>query len=273
MRSIVVPVNFTPNAANAARYATDIALALGMDVHLVNVLEMTAASYKGLSAGIYEELLNSCLELLQKLSAELTCRSSGRVQIATDLETGEIQHRLSEFCRPIQPFAVVCGSSERSLDNMLKGSRTTNKIRKLPYPLLVVPGHTAFHTIRNVLIACDDEDIHTGIVNARPMLETLSNAFSPRFAAIHVLVDRKTSAEKLTTEFQSWKHILGPSDPVITFIRRPDVARGISEYLESHTADLLLVIPKKHGWLEGRKSRSPEIISKLVPILSLNRKK
>lgn len=273
MRSIVVPVNFTPNAANAARYATDMALALGMDIHLVNVLEMPKAPHKKFSAGVHEELLNSCLELLQKLSAELATRSRGKVRIATDLETGNIHDRLAEFCKTIRPFAIVCGSSEGSMDNLLKGSDTIKRIRQLPYPLLVVPEHTAFHTIRNVLIACDGEDIHTGIFNARPMLETLTNAFSPRFLALHVLVDGETSAQKLAAEFQSWKGILGPFDPAITFIRQPNVAKGIAEYLQAHNTDLLLVLPKKHGWLDGYKSRSREIVSKVVPILSLSRKK
>lgn len=273
MRSIVVPVNFTSNAANAARYATDMALSLGMDIHLVHVLELPKTSRFGLSACIHEEILNSCLEHLQKLSAELTSRSSGKVRVATDLETGNIHDRLAEFCKAIRPFAIVCGSSGGSLATIFKGTSTINSIRQLPYPLLIVPGHAVFHTIRNVLIACDQEDIHTGIANARPMLEALNNAFSPRCVALHVLVDGEASTQRLTAEFQSWKGIPGAFDPAIAFIRQPDVARGIAEYLQSHAADLLLILPKKHGWLDGRKSHSRGIISKIVPILSLNRKK
>jgi len=269
MRSIVVPVNFTANAANAARYATDMALAIGMDIHLVNVLELPL---QRMSADIHEELLGSCLEMLEKLSEELAVRSMGKVRIAIDVETGELQRHLSEFCKSIRPFAIVCGSAEGSLERLLNGTSTIDKLRELTWPLLIVPERSTFRSIRNVLIACDTEDIHAGIVSARPVLETLRNAFAPRFVALHVVVDGEASEEKLAAEFQSWKDVLGTDDPALTFIRRPDIAKGISEYLESHTADMLLVLPKKHGWPDGRRSRSREIISKLVPILSLNRK-
>jgi nucleotide-binding universal stress UspA family protein len=273
MRSIVVPVNFTANAANAARYATDMALALGMDVHLVNVLEMSPASCNELSAGIHEELINSCLEFLQQLSEELNLRSHGLVRIATDLETGDIQRRLSGFCKPIAPFVIVCGSSEIPAGKILEGSTTINRIRHLPWPLLIVPKNASFHSIRNILIACDNEDIHNGIVNAKPLLETINQAFSPRYVALHVLVNDEAVTDRLSAEFQSWKNFPGTLNPAITFIKQPNVAMGIAEYLESHNADLLLILPKKHGWFDTRKSYSKNILSKIVPILSLNRKK
>jgi len=273
MRSIVVPVNFTANSANAARYATDMALALGMDIHLVNILELPKTSRNELSACIHEEIINSCLELLQKSSEELSVRSKKRIRIATDLETGDFHDRLAAFCKEIKPFTIVCGSSESSLENILRGSSSIDRIRQLAYPLLIVPEHAGFHSIRNVLIACDHEDIHTGIVLARPILEALNSAFSPRYVALHVQVDGQVSADKLSAAFQSWNDIPGTFAPAITFIRQPSVAKGIAEYLQSHAADLLLVLPKKHGWLEGHTSRSREILSKVVPILSLNRKK
>ena len=275
MSSIVVPVNFTANAANAARYATDMALATGMDIHLVNVLELPKGPKKELPAGIHEELLNSCHELLQKLAEELIDRSTGEVHIATDVETGEIRQRLTNFCKSVQPFAIVCGSPERSLDNVLKGSSTINKLRGLLYPLLIVPERSSFRHIRNILIACDQEDVHNGIINARPLLQTLNQAFTPNYIALHVLVDGQASVEKIRTEFESWKESLGMSAAAISFVRQPDVAKGISEYLRSHTVDLLLVLPKKHNWLEGHKSRSKEIIEDCgaVPIMSVNRVK
>jgi nucleotide-binding universal stress UspA family protein len=239
MSSIVVPVNFAANAANAARYAVDLASSLGMDIHLVNVLELPKDSPKKFSADVHEELLNSCLELLQQLAAELSCRCGGTVRIATDLETGNLHDSLAKFCKAIRPFAIVCGSPESPPENILDCSSTINSIRQLPYPLLIVPENASFHTIRNVLIACDHEDIHTGIVNARPMLEALNHAFSP----------------------------------AISIIRQPDVAKGIAGYLQSHTTDLLVVLPKKHGWLDSYKSRSRQLLSVVVPILSGKRKK
>jgi len=244
-----------------------------MDIHLVNVLELPKASLSEMSACIHDEIVNSCLELLQKLSEELSARSKKRIRIATDLETGYLHDRLAAFCKEIKPFTIVCGSSESSLENILKGSSSIDKIRQLPYPLLIVPEHACFHSIRNVLIACDHEDIHTGIVNARPILEAFTSAFSPRYVALHVLVDGQASADNLSAAFQSWNGIPGTFAPAITFIRQSDVAKGIAEYLRSHAADLLLVLPKKHSWLEGHRSRSSQILSKVVPILSLNRKK
>ena len=45
MKSIVVPIDFSPSSDNAARYAADLALAIKADLHLIHVIQapVTAA--------------------------------------------------------------------------------------------------------------------------------------------------------------------------------------------------------------------------------------
>ncbi len=94
MRSIVVPVNFSPNSANAARYAADLGMAIGVDIHLINVFEIPVSlSEVPMPESVFQELRESCTEQLDELRAELVRRTTGKIAITTDMETGGVESR------------------------------------------------------------------------------------------------------------------------------------------------------------------------------------
>ncbi|MBS1665066.1 MAG: universal stress protein [Bacteroidetes bacterium] len=255
MRNIIIPVDSTGAGMNAAKFGVDIALERGMDVYLLDVLELNGGKgYTVLSQSVLEELLNHSQEQLKELSEKLGAHAGQRVLIRTDLETGKLEERLMKLCGEKHPFLVVA-----AMGRLFKG---------LQFPLLLIPEGVSFRGFRHVVVACDREDIHTCLGKARPLIRQLTDVFHPRFTPVHVLTEGEGSAGKIILEYQSWAGSLEGWAPTITLVRQPAVGEGMAEYLGGHDADLLLVFPKKHSWLESHVSKAAEITGcSSVPVM------
>jgi nucleotide-binding universal stress UspA family protein len=272
MRSIVVPVNFAPNASNAARYAADIALAIGADLHLIYVFQIpSSVSEVPLPESVFDTMRDSGYELLNDLQTELTKRTAGKVRVTTDLEIGGIEAKIESYCKQQHPFLVVIGASGHTMENVINGSTTVRAIRYLPYPVLVIPVGAKFQSIKKIVVACDREDIDSGMADNMAFLKELSGLLKARLVVLHVLTNGEESSAEATEEYNVWKKEVEAFNPEMHFVRRPRVEDGINDYLASHQADWLMVFPKSHSVLEFHKSRTKQIVQAcVVPIMSLH---
>lgn len=272
MRSIVVPVNFAANATNAARYAADMALTIGAEVHLIYVFQISSSMAEvPMPESVYDELRDSGLELLDDLKTELSKRTSGRITITTDLETGVPEARIASYCKAQKPFLVVMGASGHQLENVINGSTTVRAIRHFPYPVLVIPENAAFKAVKKIVLACDREDIDSGMAGNMAFFRELSELMKAELIVMHVLTDGEESAAEAMEEYNVWKKDVAAFRPEMHFVRDPRVEEGINDYLASHEADWLMVFPKSHSMLEFHRSRAKQIVQTCaVPVMSLH---
>lgn len=272
MRTIVVPVNFTPNAANAAHYAAAIALAIGANIHLVYVFQIPASmSEVPMPDSVFDEMRDSGLQLLTDLQTALTKQTSGKVRVTTDMQVGGIEAKIDSACKQHKPFLVVMGASGHTIENVVNGSTTVRAIRHLPYPVLVIPEKAVFRAVKKIVVACDREDIDSGMPDNMPFFKELSGLLNARLIVVHVLTGREESAAEAIEEYNVWKKEVAAFSPEIHFVRRPRVEDGINDYLADHEADWLMVFPKMHSVLEFHKSRTKQIIQTCVlPVMSLH---
>lgn len=242
MKKIVVPVNFSASSDNAARYAADMALAIHAELHLVHFVQVPVSTADfPMNEYVFSEMEQSGTEGLNQLWDKLVVRTHGKVNIYTNMEVGNVEYRLEEFCTRTKPFMVVMGSAGPSLERALTGSNISAAIRHLPYPLIVVPGNAIFHQYKKIMLACDLDDIAAGVPVNNPLLKEFQNNFDCNFEVINI------STKQMKVE------------------------EGISEYLSNHPADLLLVFPKKHNFLEFHKSHAKKIaLHSSIPVMSMH---
>jgi nucleotide-binding universal stress UspA family protein len=273
MKSIIVPVNFSPNAANAARYAVDMALALEADVYLFHALQMpVTASELPLPDYAFEEMQKGGQELLENLSQELRVRSQNQVKITTDMEIGGLEPKLEDYCERHRPFVVVMGASGSGTELLFPGNQAVRAIKKLHYPLLVIPSNASFHAIRKIVLACDLNDIGNGFPAPLSFLQELARVFNARFEVITVVTNTEQREGQAVFQFDSWKQQLQELYPELHFIHTgQNVEEGIRRYLGEHEADWLMVFPKKHIWYEFHRSNAGKIARDCpVPVISLH---
>lgn len=255
MRNIIVPFDTTSAGINAARFAVEIASKKGMDVYLLDALELNGGFANSVfSQSVFEELLNNRQEQLKESTENLSVQAGNKVLIRSSLETGKIEEELSRMCRMKLPFLVVAAKGRR--------------FRRLQFPLLLVPEDVRFREWKHVVLACDREDIHSCLGKARKMVEQLIEMYNPQFCSVHVLVEGEGSAGKIMTEYRAWSSELKGFDPELTLVRGVELGDSIAEFLNSHDTDLLMLFPKRHSWLESHTSGAEQIAAKAsIPVM------
>jgi nucleotide-binding universal stress UspA family protein len=272
MKSIVVPVNFSASAANAARYAADMALAVGADVHLFHALHVPVrTSQVPLPDAAFEMLQENGKFLLDQLADELGKRTYSKTRITTNMEIGDMEYRLEKFCQEKKPFVVVMGTSGDFLQRIMVGDHTSKAIRHLSSPVLVVPDGAVFAGVKKIALACDLEDIVSGISNGRPFLQELGNIFGADFDVLNIMSGFEKNEVQVAFEFDSWKTQLRGIHPELHFVRADRLTDGIQRYLAHHAVDWLIVFPKKHHLLELHRSRAKKIVLDCpIPVMSVH---
>lgn len=270
MRTIVVPVNFTAAAANAARYAVDIALVTGSEIRLLYILESPSIFARHPTPDfLINEMQDSGRELLERLETELVKRTGGKVRLRTELKVGRIDETIVRCCELYKPFLVIMGVTSVPGQGILP-DHAIEAMKVLSFPLLIVPEDATFHGAASVLIACDQEDIYSGLSLVLPLLKELRELLGTRFDVLHVVANGESEQIALS-KYEEWKKELEAFGPGIHLVRQAHAEDGINDYFEDHAADWLMVLPKKHALIELHKSRARQIVLHCpVPVLSVH---
>lgn len=274
MRTIVAPVNFTSISANAARYAADLALATQAELHLYYVLQLpvTVAEFP-VTDYVFEGMQEAGAQGLEELQKELIKRTSGKVDIFTHMEVGTVENKIEEFCGHKKPFVVVMGVSGHTLERALTltGGNLTAAIRRLPYPLIVVPENAVFSQIHKIVLACDLNDISGGVPVSPAFLKELRDNFGASFDVLNINTRGQQQETANIMEVEAWKACILETFPEVHFVQTDNVEEGIAQYLNEHPADMLLVFPKRHNFFEFHRSHAKKLaLNSNVPIMSIH---
>jgi nucleotide-binding universal stress UspA family protein len=272
MRTIVAPVNFTLNSGNAARYAADMAMAVEADLYLLYVLQLPVSVAEfPLNDYVFNEMQESGAEALKQLQDELEKRLEGKVKVYAHMEIGAVEAKIEEYCREKHPFMVIMGATGHSLETALSGSNVAAAVRRLPYPLIVVPEDVHFSKIGKVVLACDLEDISGGMPVKPTFLKELRDIFQTRFEVVNVNTSRQAKTTAAVMDSEAWKSCLGGAYPEVHIVETDNVELGIGQYLFEHGADMLIVFPKKHNFFAFHKSHAKRLaLNGSIPIMSIH---
>jgi len=271
MKLIVVPVSFTANSRNAARYAADLAMSVGADIHLLYSFQVPMSlSEVPMPESAFEDLQSTGLDLLSDLSAELTKRTDGKVKISTNQMIGTVEGVIENCCDEKKPLLVVMGETGPGLENALLGGNTIKAVKHLPYPVLVIPESVEFKPIHRVVVACDKDDLWSGLPLATPVLQLLGGLPGIRMEVVHV-VTHEESASEFTQAYNRWKNDLKGLQPELFIVRALTVVEGLNLHLHQSAADMVLVFPKHHGVFDFHRSQARRVVLHCpLPVLSVH---
>ena len=274
MKTIIVPTDFSPIAANAMNFAADMAVNINASLTLLHVyqvpISMTEVPVVLVSS---EELRKSSEEKLEILKQELANSTSGKIKIYTEARLGDVSDELEDICKRIEPFAVIMGTKGASgVERILFGSTTLTAIRHLKWPVIVVPPGKEYGTgIKKIGFACDFDKV----VENTP-IQFIKNMVKEFGAELHVLnVDHENKHFKPETPEESvmLHTLLEDLNPNYHFIDNANIEEGINEFVETNNIDLLITIPKKHKLLDGlfKPSSTKQLVTKShVPVMCVH---
>jgi nucleotide-binding universal stress UspA family protein len=273
MKTLLIPTDFSPVAANAMNYAIEMARSIDASILLLNVYQVpvTFTEVPVIALSV-DELKQISQEKLDAVKKEIEEKTGGSLKVYTESRLGDVVDEIEAVSKSIQPLAIVMGTKGHSaVERLFLGSNTLTAIRHLTSPVLVVPPDTQYRPIHRIGFACDLEKV----VESTPVksIHQFCNAFN---ASLYVLnVDYKNRHFKPDTPEESLllHTMIEDLNPSYHFLNDTDVESGIEDFAKANELDLVITIPKKHKLLDSlfQKSHSKDFIFHAhLPILCIH---
>lgn len=253
MKNIIVPVDFSAAAENAANYAACMADFYGAELWLYHtyLLPMALPEY-GYPLTSSAELEATADTALNEMAERIRKNISHPLIINIKVELNYLQEGLSLFCTEKNADLVVMGlSGKDALTRLVVGSNTIKAIHYIKCPVLIVPPKAAFKMIHKIGFACDylKVDETTPVNYLRDMVQLFN-------AELHVInVDWHN--RHFAPDEQFLLHMnLHDLNVKYHHIESEEITGALNKFAQEEDIDLLIAIPKKHNLVEKLFSHS-----------------
>lgn len=269
MKKLLVPTDFSENARNALAYAIEIANLFGSHIHLLHTYKLPRKAGMFISVDRYVlEEIRPDMKLWEDW-AEKKLRNGASVSssIIRDHTVRTIAHTAEEE----EIDLIVMGTQGASgLKEVFMGSTTGAVLQQVSIPLLAIPSDFGFQPIRTIVLAVDDLDISSHQVVAP--LTRLARSFEARVMVYHLEKELEDTGVDPSVDI-----FLDGVDHSFHFeLERKELNRSINGFVEENKADLLCLIRRPRGFIEGFFRTSvtrKKVFSSPVPLLVLLEKK
>jgi len=248
MKTILVPTDFSDNANRALNYACNLALQNKAKVVLMNSFQLPASTSNVMInfSDILEEDsikdLNKNLELIRENETFKT------VEIELFSCYGYLSAAIQKASSKYSIDLVVMGTAGASnLSSRLFGSNTTEAIKNAEQPILVVPSEATYSDWKNITFASNIQNS----TNDCPFLP-LKEMMISKACMLNVLTvvehENNIDKEKINERIASKLNQVNYS---IHIVENESVSDGIIEFINENDTDLLVLIRKDYGFIEG----------------------
>lgn len=192
MNKILVPTDFSENAAKAAEYAALMADKSGATICFFHAIEPVADQVRqpfSLHDKFFKEVENARLRYLDEFRASIVEKFPS-VKTETFLDHGTSLGAILNFAEKFQPDLIVMGTKGASgLKEIFIGSIAAGVIGQSKWPVITVPGEYVVESIDTLLLATNHFEKENKLLN--PVVE-IARLFSAGIHAV-VFVDTDTA--------------------------------------------------------------------------------
>lgn len=263
MQTILVPTDFSNNAAEALRYAVNIAHKNGLNILLVHVYEtpqferyLAEEEVQGLSGEAVNKIFNAFLD-----DHDIRDMAGGaEISIETRLLRGKTVPEIVKLAEEINPVLVVCGAqgsgSTGWKDPWLGG--TANKlIRQVAGPVMVVPPQVKFHGIDKIGYATA---FRTGDFDLMPNLVALARIVGATVHVVHIKSESVAVVEpSLNYLRRNYTGLIQEGVLHFEVVENQNIFAGIKHYITDNGISVLAVLKRRQNFLERWLERSDSI--------------
>jgi nucleotide-binding universal stress UspA family protein len=251
IKKILVPTDFSPNAANALDFALGIARGNGLEIHLVHSYSVPYTG-SNVMIDISDVLREKAEEDMRLLIEEIRHNKKNDDCIITwSCEYGPASEIIASKAAPVNFDLVVMGTKgSDSVASKLLGSVTYNTIRKIKIPIIVVPEKSVNGEIKKIIFATD---LHiNGSINKVDYLRDFAIDLG---STIDVLYVNRNANEKpdiqMAIDSMRLENKLKEVYHKFEVVENENIEEGIIDFISTNLYDMLVVIPKHHGFLES----------------------
>lgn len=271
MKKIIVPVDFSATAENAASFAAELAAFYHADLHLYHAYGTYAPLTEYAWLVTTGEMQSAAEFEMEKFKENLASKIKATLHIETRVESVFLQTGLVDYCNSLKPDLVVMGlSGKNALTRLVVGSNTIYAIQHLTFPVLVVPPQASFIPVRKLGFACD----YNAVIATTPVgtIKKLLRDFNAELHVLNVEAAPAVPAEKVE-ESAYVAEFFNEFHPEYHTILSHDVTAGINYFAGKTKVDWIVVIPKKHHLMDKlfKRSQTTDLLyHTTVPVLCIH---
>lgn len=261
MYKILIPTDFSENAADALAYALDMVSGKEVHFHIVHIInpDMTPTDNPALINRIITGEIKSAQESMRALEA--MCKASFEKsgvghQVTTDVRTGSIASELKIEAEEEDVDMVIMGTNGKNhaaLDRWL-GTISTTVVQNAPCPIILVPKGTVYAPIENIVFATslDPSDPFKLWQALRAM-----NTKDAELRCLHVVDKVEETRDKQTTDFMEFMLDHKWAKDVHFYLEKAeDITETIQEYIDTYNAQLVIMHKLKRSFFGSLFSKS-----------------
>jgi nucleotide-binding universal stress UspA family protein len=272
MKTIIAPTDFSTASLNAVNYAADFAMSINAKLVLLNVVKIPiAVSEIPVPEPIFGDILRDSNQDLEALAEKCRIRTKGKIDISAEVMIGTIEYQIGEIVKEKKPLALVMGLTQtKSNQRFFFGSKTLSMIKHLDIPVLIIPEHVSFAGIKKIGLACDFENVNDTI--PFDSLDKFLSDFNATLDIVHVNKEEEFVEAADVIGSGPIQKNLRKFHPEFHFLKSKNMTKELKEFVKLRGIDLLIVIPKKHSYLElfGERHSKEIALNMDIPILSLH---
>jgi len=274
MKTLLILTDFSENAFRAAEYAAEVAIPLQINRVILYHAYQSIIGGTDLPIGnsqSNQDLYLQSMEHLALLQDRLKPSLQG-VQIDLMAEDISLPAYISDLCKTEQVDLIVMGVSGRSgLEKLLLGSTTSMMIEESKVPVLIVPKDTIIGRGISSMVFTTDLKDHTTIP-CHQLYEFL-DAFPVPVQVLNVAKGNDDTYSPEARDTIASLHTIFENYPAnFEYINEDNTVEGILSYANGRHASILIVVPRKTGFLSSffKSSISKKLAyNSNIPLLSL----
>jgi nucleotide-binding universal stress UspA family protein len=258
MKTVIVPVDFSPTSYNSARYAVKMVTGT-YDVNLVlfHVFEKES-----------EE--EEAYFLLEKLKTELSEQGVAKISCYAELGS-DFPDALSRFARHRAAQLIVMGlTGKTKLEQIFLTSNTLKIVDKNPCPVMIIPPSADFASIKNIALTSDFKDVMSTIP-VQPIKSVLE-IFRPQLHIVNVDSEHYVSlTEEYLQERGKLADMFKDFNPEFYFIGTFDFHDTINQFVADKKIDMVITIPRNRSFIDNlfKASNTKKLVfESTIPVLA-----
>lgn len=244
---ILVPTDFSNAARAAAEYAAQLAAATKQSLLLFHAYMLPTPVSDLPYVMVTADALQ---EENEKMAAKEAERLNNLYQVPVEwtVRIGVPSAEVDVLTEEKNIGWVVMGmKGENGLEKLI-GSTTTNTLKRVKVPVIVVPEGCSFRPLQKIAFATDFNPSLPQ--NVYEKIFELSQHFQSTLDVLHVTKQDELSSEEAAGKIRM-SAVLSNVPHEYHEIHENKVVDGILHYLEQQPADLLVMVAQPHPFLEG----------------------
>ena len=250
MKNILIPTDFSDNATKALNYAIVLASKFNATLHVIHTFQST--SHAGRLANVDRLIKEDRDKEMNDLLSDLKSRDGFSVEIKGRCRKGYTVEVIEDEITKVDADLVVMGTQGASnLGKKIMGSTTSNLIKDIDTPILVIPNAAKDINFEHLVVALDALD-NRDVSVLEPMID-FSKTLNLPINLLHV-----SSGSYHTDIDPDIKDYITQKGMEFTYdkVQSNDVLDGILAYAGKKSNSLLCLVSRERNWFESLFSSS-----------------